>query len=151
MALSTWHVAHGVKANGFLREVFQCQADDRHHAIDQTKDAYPRCKIYSAYQLAEQSSMRPIKKDTIVFWTDPDEGACSQYAVVVDYQGDGIYSCKTAKGGELEATHAELTKVHLREAQVIRAAMLCYEYLSPRRDVTDSEREMCILRLHAAL
>ncbi len=95
--------------------------------------------------------MRPHKKDTIVFWTGPDEGACSQHAVVVEYQGDGIYSCKTAKGGELEATHAELIKVHEREARVVRAAMLCYNYLAPRRDVTDKEREKCILRLHAAL
>jgi hypothetical protein len=95
--------------------------------------------------------MRPHKKDTIVFWNDPDEGACSQYAVVVAYEGSGIYSCKTAKGGELEATHAELLKVQKREAQVVRAAMQCYDYLSPRRDVTDKEREKCLRRLYVAL
>lgn len=95
--------------------------------------------------------MRPLKKDTVVFWTDPDQGACSQYAVVVQYQGSGIYGCKTAKGGEVEATHAELTKVHKREACLVRAAMTAYEYLAPRRDVTDTEREKVLLRLFVAL
>lgn len=62
--------------------------------------------------------MRPHKKDTIVFWTDPDEGACSQFAEIVSYEGDGMYILKTAKGGDLEALHQELRKVSAREQRL---------------------------------
>lgn len=50
--LSVWYVMYGVKENDFEREIFQCQAEDRGHAVEQAQDAYPDCKIFSASKVA---------------------------------------------------------------------------------------------------
>ncbi len=73
--------------------------------------------------------MRPLKKGTVIYWNDPDEGACSQYGFIVAYQGDGIYSIKTARGGELEACHHEIFTVNKREARIVKAASDLYNLL----------------------
>jgi hypothetical protein len=87
--------------------------------------------------------MRPLKKGTLVYWTDPDGGVCSQYATVASYLGDGMYQCKTAKGGELEALHQELRTVNGREADLVKGAMSAYAALTVIYDLrTDLRKDI---------
>lgn len=73
-----------------------------------------------------------FNKGDYIWWSDPDnseDSDCSQYAVVEEYAGDGIYRCTTAKGGELEALDTEMRRCTDQECRLVKAASALYDDL----------------------
>jgi hypothetical protein len=67
--------------------------------------------------------MRVFPKGSVIYWTDPDDGDCSQYAVVEYHEGDGVHRCTTVKGGELVCPNNEMRLCHKEEAELVTACM----------------------------